>query len=304
MSAPRIAESAVRFGAGARLVGILSEAVPTAGAPTERRPARPAVLLLNSGLIHRVAPNRLYVRLARELAAVGHDGLRFDFAGIGDSAVRTDALPVEESGVAETIEAMSWLAEARGHTRFLLIGLCGGGYFSFRTATRDPRVAGLVLLNVRGHLEQGDPERSDALGRAAMRIHYRRIATSRSYRRKNVLKLLRGQFDARGALASLRRSSASEDGGELASLGSGEAYAALCERGVRILNLYSEGDWSIDYLTAALGPEAPSWLERPGSRFERIDGANHVFTPRWSQDRVVSRILEWARATPWNDPDG
>ncbi len=287
-------EQAVRFGGAARHVGVLTEA-------TIQVPEGPAVLLLNSGLIHRVAPSRLYVRLARALAQRGHECLRFDFSGIGDSTVRTDALPVEESGIAETIEAMDWMERERGSTRFVLIGLCGGGYFSFRTAVRDERVSGLVLLNVRGHLESDDARNSEALGVRAMQIHYRRIATAASYRRKNVLKILRGQFDLGGALKSLFRRSSAEDGEEIAVKGSSDAYLALLARGVRILNIYSEGDWSLDYLHAALGPGAEQWLERPGSRFERLDGTNHVFTPPWSQDHVLRSVVDWSSATDDED---
>jgi hypothetical protein len=64
---------------GGSLVGILSR--PPAGVD----PAMPGVLLLNAGRIHRVGPNRLYVAIARRLAAMGFAVCRFDLSGIGDS---------------------------------------------------------------------------------------------------------------------------------------------------------------------------------------------------------------------------
>lgn len=291
-------ERTLVFGDSARLVGVLTEADEAA---SDGR--RPAVLLLNSGLIHRVAPNRLYVRMARRLAACGHDSLRFDFSGIGDSTVRTDALPVEESGIAESREAMDLLERLRGHRRFILGGICGGGYFSFRTACRDERVVGLALLNVRGHLHGEDRALADALDERALQLHYRRIAVAPSYRRKNLRKVLRGEFDVKGALASLVRRGRDDDGEELASFRGGQDYDALCDRSVRVLNLYSEGDWSIDYLTAALGPEAARRLSRPGSSFEQIEGTNHLFTPRWSQERVLEALADWVTTTPWEAAD-
>lgn len=288
-----MSETVVTFGGAARLVGVLTAAQARPG------PGRPAVLLLNSGLIHRVAPNRLYVRLARELARIGFDCLRFDFSGIGDSSVRGDALPVEESGIAEAREAMDLLATTLGHQRFVLLGLCGGGYFSFRTACRDARVAGLALLNVRGHLHGADTAGAGALEERALRAHYRRIALAPSYRRKNVLKILRGQFDLRGALRSLGRRRNGETSPAAPPSGSARDLDALCERGVQILNVYSEGDWSLDYLEAALGPDAIQRLSRSGCRFELLHGTNHVFTPCWSQDEVVRLLLDWATTTPW-----
>ena len=57
-------EEAVLFGTTQSLVGILSQP------PREEAPrGLPAVILLNAGIVHRVGPNRLYVRMARELAA-------------------------------------------------------------------------------------------------------------------------------------------------------------------------------------------------------------------------------------------
>ena len=48
-----MSERVLTFGGAARMVGILTEADRL-----ERSDALPAVVLLNSGLIHRVAPNR------------------------------------------------------------------------------------------------------------------------------------------------------------------------------------------------------------------------------------------------------
>ena len=73
-------ERAVRFGKTAKLVGIVAEPNPTEQSGTDK----PAVLMLNSGILHRVGACRLHVKLARSLASEGHTVLRFDFSGIGD----------------------------------------------------------------------------------------------------------------------------------------------------------------------------------------------------------------------------
>src|SRR5262249_47307203 len=57
-------EKVVTFGAGRGLVGIVT-------LPGTPRPDAPQLLLINSGIIHRVGANRLYVSLARTLAAAG-----------------------------------------------------------------------------------------------------------------------------------------------------------------------------------------------------------------------------------------
>lgn len=124
------------------MVGILTQ--PSAG---EARPDAPAILLLNSGIIHHIGANRLYVELARELAGRGFTVLRFDFSGVGDSEPRRDALPFEKSAVVETREAMDYLSEVTGVSEFVLIGLCSGADMSYYTALEDERVVGLAQLD-------------------------------------------------------------------------------------------------------------------------------------------------------------
>ena len=71
-------EAAVSFGPNASLVGIItSPSVPAA------RRELPGVILLNAGIINRVGPNRIYVKMARRLADMGLPVLRFDFSGRG-----------------------------------------------------------------------------------------------------------------------------------------------------------------------------------------------------------------------------
>jgi surfactin synthase thioesterase subunit len=105
------------------------------------------VLLVNSGILHRVGACRFHVRLARRLAAEGVSALRFDFSGIGDSEVRRDDLAFEQSAVAELREAMDHLAATRSARSFVVIGLCSGADMAFEVAKVDPRVVGLGVLD-------------------------------------------------------------------------------------------------------------------------------------------------------------
>lgn len=143
-------EKAVRFGTSASLVGVLTEAAPGTG-----HEERPAVLFLNSGILHRVGSCRLHVQLARALSAAGFHTLRFDYSGIGDSDQRRDSLPFEESAVIETREAMDYLAKAKGVTRFVLMGLCSGADMAHDTAMADQRVVGLNLLDAWAYKNAG-----------------------------------------------------------------------------------------------------------------------------------------------------
>lgn len=140
-------EKALLLGSSRSLVGVLTE--PQRESSNNGKNGKPAFILLNSGLIHRIGPNRLYVRIARNLAEKGHIVLRFDHSGIGDSLTRTDNVPYAERYGQEVREAMDWVAKHKGVDRFCLLGLCSGAMTSFDVANRDSRVIGAVLINPR-----------------------------------------------------------------------------------------------------------------------------------------------------------
>ena len=127
-------ERPVRFGAGGALSGILTEPVRSGDGP--------AVLLLNAGLLHRVGPNRLYVSLARRLAALGLPVLRFDYSGLGESEPRRDEITLEQSMLEEGLEALRFLQAAGVADTFVPMGLCAGAEQSQRLAHADARVVG------------------------------------------------------------------------------------------------------------------------------------------------------------------
>ncbi|MDX1390067.1 MAG: hypothetical protein R3344_12810, partial [Acidobacteriota bacterium] len=134
-------EKAVVFGSEQNLVGIVCSRGSTAG------PSTPGVIILNAGVVHRVGPGRLGVRLSRELGGAGTISLRFDLSGIGDSLARRDTLSLEECVVKDVEEAMAYLEEAHGVERFVFVGLCSGAREAFRTAHRDERVVGAVMID-------------------------------------------------------------------------------------------------------------------------------------------------------------
>lgn len=135
-------EKAAIFGKSARLVGVL-----TAPGRAEAKTDAPALIVLNSGLLHRVGAGRLSVRVIRALAEEGYYGMRFDFSGLGDSDNRSDGMPFEKRCIAEAREAMDYVTEKRGISQFVLMGLCSGADIAFETAVGDPRVIGLIQID-------------------------------------------------------------------------------------------------------------------------------------------------------------
>jgi len=135
-------EHVCRFGADRSLLGISSE--PDSVQHNEKLPT---VILLNAGLLHHVGQNRMNVTLARHLADMGYSTFRFDFSGLGDSAVQNSTAAVRERNVSEVRDAMDFLQDTRAAKSFVLIGLCTGADNAHRAAVADDRVRGIVMLD-------------------------------------------------------------------------------------------------------------------------------------------------------------
>ncbi len=109
--------------------------------------AKIGVLLFNAGVVHRIGPHRINVRLARQLAKSGIPSIRFDLAGQGDSARPHSNLGFEQQAVEDIQAAMDCLGNAADVSRFALFGFCSGGVHSYATAKVDERVAGLLMYD-------------------------------------------------------------------------------------------------------------------------------------------------------------
>lgn len=134
-----ISEVPVTFGPDGHLVGTLT--LPTA--PT----APVLVLLCNAGVIHRIGPHRINVKLARRLAAQGYAVFRFDLSGQGDSSTAASAVPFEQQAVADIRAAMDHATRVTGIDRFAMAGICSGAHHGMAAALTDPRLVALWMLD-------------------------------------------------------------------------------------------------------------------------------------------------------------
>ena len=105
------------------------------------------VLMWNVGPLHRVGPHRMNVELARQLATVGVSSLRFDLSGLGDRVPARSGALTRDRAVADVREAMDYLAQRCGATRFVLVGHCSSADNAHRAAVVDTRVQGAVLID-------------------------------------------------------------------------------------------------------------------------------------------------------------
>jgi hypothetical protein len=293
-----VRERALLFGDGKGLTGVITDPA----AASERR--RPAVILLDAGVLHHVGPNRIHVRLARGLAREGFQALRFDFSGIGDSRARRDAVPFAESLVAETRQAMDLLA-ARGASSFLLFGICSGADGALRVALQDARVSGAVL--VEPYVVPGPGYLLYAYRRKLLNpVSWWRLLRGRS----ELLATLRARRAAARAPeqatdwptspAAPAPSGAAPPSEEPALLLPSRAelvrqVQALAARGVARHFVYAREGPAYHNWLVLLRPALRAALRSGLARVTTLTRTDHVFTPRAAQDRLLAAVRGWAQ---------
>jgi pimeloyl-ACP methyl ester carboxylesterase len=135
-------ETPLLFGPDSSLVGILTR-------PETMGSSWVAFLMFNAGVLSRIGPHRLNVKLARCLAESGETSLRFDLSGQGDSRSALAGENFRAQAVYDIQAAMDHLERHFGIRRFALIGICSGAVSIFATARADPRIAGVLMFD--GH---------------------------------------------------------------------------------------------------------------------------------------------------------
>jgi pimeloyl-ACP methyl ester carboxylesterase len=285
-------ETAVLFGGTRSLAGVVTESAAAAGRE------RPGVLLLNAGLLHRVGPHRLYVRLARRLAARGFPVLRFDFSGIGDSVARRDDLSVEQSVLCEGREAMDFLAATRRLERFVLIGLCAGAENAFRICREDPRVVGAAMID--GYAFRTPGYYARYLGARLLSAQsWRNLLARKSQWRSGLRMLMARPARAQGESGDsvLPRKFPPKEA-VLADL------RVLLKREVELCFIYSEGGMEEYYNYRGQFAGAFRGLDTQRRvRVEFLRHADHLFTALDDQAALLTILDDWAgRAFPGAPP--
>ncbi len=290
-------ETVLTFGPSHSLVGILADA------PI---PNRRAVIVLNAGLIHRVGPSRVYVRIARRLAAEGYPTLRIDLGGIGDSGPGDDRLTYEARVLAEARQAMDVLASEHGIAEFIFAGHCAGAANSFHVAAADPRVTGVLLINLEGGSnEWADYDREKKQARFYGAYFRDRLRDPASWRKLlsgranpvNIVRTLWGS-QVRDRLRTLLFRSRRTSSAEAAALPPAMAQArgeldSLLARGVKVLFIHSEGGTGLEFVRVTLGDHLERAIASGAAQLDILPQSDHTFTVRRSQAQLTETIVTW-----------
>jgi hypothetical protein len=243
---------------------------------TAQTPRAVMLVLLNAGAVHRQGPFRLYVHLARRLAALGFSSLRFDQPGIGDS------LQAAERPLREIVgEVLDQLQAHTGCERFVIGGICSAADAGWQQALSDPRISGLLLL--------------DPLAYGARWFRLGRLLRLRSL--PAVLAALKRRLGRTGAGAGSAPAAVEADYRDWPKPAEAEAQLArLCSRGVETFALYTGGVAHYfmhrRQFAATFGRAAAD----PHVQFDYWPDVDHLFYRPTDRERLIEQICRWAQA--------
>jgi pimeloyl-ACP methyl ester carboxylesterase len=275
-----IQEKVAVFGEARGLVGILT--LPTG----EPAPQAPHVVLLSTGILHRVGTSRLWVTLARALGEAGFTTLRFDYSGIGDSERRRDAISMRQSVERDIGEAIGYLNKTRGAERVVLVGLCSGAYDALLAALREPRVVGAVLIDMPGPFHSWRHTAHHLLARVLRPASWRNPLRKLLYHSRMLLPAAGPEPDDGEGYVFGGRSPAARDRmrGQLAQ---------LLARQLKLYVVFTSGIESNYNHRSQFRTTFPAAARHPALAFEYFPGSDHGFSMRNERTRLVEGIVRW-----------
>jgi len=268
---------------GETLVGVLA-------APARSGPV--GTLIIVGGPQYRVGSHRQFLLLARALASKGVPTFRFDCRGMGDSSGSMRSF--DDMGPDIRAAIGTFRERCPEVDRIVLWGLCDAASAAvlYWHATRDPRIAGMVLLN--------PWVRSDA---SLAKTHIKHYYVQRLREREFWIKLGDGKVDFLGATREFMRNlTLARNAHDSKSTGKAMDFRDRMAQGMRsfkgpVLLILSGRDLTAkEFLEHAQGH--PRWcglLESAGVVRHDLPEADHTFSSeRWARD-VETRTLRWLK---------
>jgi pimeloyl-ACP methyl ester carboxylesterase len=280
---------------GRRLFGILSE-------PADGPVGDVTMVLLNGGALRHTGPNRSSVETARRWAARGVPCVRVDFPGIGDADGDDPALTENRCLYApgrldETLAVLDQLAARGLPDRFVLGGLCAAAYWGVHTAIADPRVVGVLAINLWGFFWSPElvAERDRrATGQALRSGLIERVRSGRLNAQmvRRALRSFRPSGQRRGPHGSIERAQKADVD---------RVLDQLRDQGTQLLLLLGQGEPLYEQFERE---KRLATMDRwPNVTLERIPTRDHTFRALWLQqevadslDRAIERVLAAATA--------
>lgn len=283
---PGAAERAMTFGEGLR--GILC-------LPDQIDPDAPTLLFLNTGGDPRPGIGSFATTAARRLAGRGAASLRFDFAGLGDSAATGSDIRshVYETSRAADLDAALGLLEGQGLRNICVFGVCAGAHHALRLGVHDPRVTRIFAVNpVKLVWRRGDSLAEGEVDEGkATQTYIQAVRDRQTWKR-----LMEGEVDLRAVARTFYLRLKAHALGMISRLRGDSPLAemrAFARRGGRAHLLMGLDDASIDETRVYFGPDAAKLTALPGMSV-RVDPAlDHGLARGDSRAIALDELMAW-----------
>ncbi len=277
-------------------------AIPAGRSSGRSTPVHPAerqargVLIVVGGPQYRVGSHRQFLLLSRRLASEGYPVMRFDCRGMGDASGAMRSFQEISTDIGAAIEAFQ--SACPSLRQVVLWGLCDAASAAllYVSATRDRKVAGLVLLNpwVRSEASLAQTRIKHYYGQRLLQPEFwRKLLSGRMHLLKSTRDLLQTAIMARrpraAGLADERRSFQDRmaDGWR--------------EFSGKILLILSSNDYTAKEFLEFSGA-SPAWsglLAAANVRRIDLSDADHTFSSQALRSAAEGATLAWLDTQEW-----
>lgn len=155
-------------------------------------PDAPGVAIMSGGLTgtSTIGRNRMFVRLARDLAGRGYHSIRLDYHGMGESTgtIEEFRLDAEQPFVDDIVGAVRWMQD-QGVSRVIAVGKCFGSRMTLSSTPHIDALDGVVLI--------GPPVRDFGKGEKSVARLANELTMWGYFRRACRVEVAKGLFDPR-----------------------------------------------------------------------------------------------------------
>lgn len=287
-------ERVVKCGGDAHIFGIVTEPRDAGAA------SMPVLLLVNSGAVHHIGPNRLYVRIARRLALRGMRVLRLDLPGLGDSpapAGRTGNESYPDHAITAMAQVVDFAREQLSASTVHCAGICSGAYHSLKAAVAGQRLQGVVVINPltfywKPGMSLAAPAYQD-IGRI-MRLRHARLSATRLRHLVASPAMLQDMLRTLARDLLRRARSAAREVARTLRVPLQDDLAAdlrmAAAHGTRMHFVFASTDPGYALLCEQAGRQLRRLLASGAATIDFIEAADHTFTPPGAQAALISLL--------------
>jgi len=266
--------------------------------------SKDGVLVVVGGPQYRVGSHRQFVLVGRHLARYGIPTFRFDHRGIGDSSGTSRSFLTLDEDIRSAVDA--FLTICPELQQIYIWGLCDAASAALMYVNRDPRIAGLILLNPWVRTEAG-------LAKALLKTYYlksigdprmwKNLLTGRPNIARGITSFLANLFAAMASSTQVESNGNATNHKSTSNRTADTSGSSFPEKMLSelrnfkgpVLFILSGNDVTAEEFRnlvksnwqwkKAVQRSSITWFELPES--------NHTFSTQQWRDRVAERTSEW-----------